>query len=221
MSAYQRRLGFLVFVPSLVVLLLIGGCNSASETGQNETTADEPLTASKSGGTVTPASQSNSPLVGAWFGTATLNRVTLQNKLDSIRDPAVKAQLESMAKSFLSIKVGAHFEANGKMEFEVEMQGVNGQYHRDSSTGTWKTLNLDGETLTIEKIEQLADGSTVTKTDNYNFINNFQQFAMTLPTAPELKDCNPIILFYKQDLSGGTPKVADRPGDNSTNTNQQ
>ncbi len=188
-----------------LICLFAWGCSSGTDSAsQPSVNPNTPKTA---------AAQTQNPLVGVWFGTPTLNRVTLQSKIDQAADPNEKQQLQVMAQSFLSIRVGAKFGDDGSMVFDVEMQGVDGQYHRDSSQGSWQLVSFDDHTMVIEKTEEYADGSTTTQQDRYNFINDNANFAMSLPTAPALKECNPIILFERTNVDDPA-KVAEQPGSN-------
>jgi hypothetical protein len=148
------------------------------------------------------ASQSTnieSPLVGVWLGTAGLDEGLLQRKMDSLPDEESRAKLLSMARTFSSTYVGLQFDPDRNLEMDMIIEQPDGTPIRDRSSGTWEIAQVDGKSVTVH-LHETIEGKTESSTKCYVFQDN-DQFVLIPAVVPDLRDCNPVIVFVRESLA--------------------
>lgn len=181
-----------LFVSSFVA------CGS-SESGDAQSSGDS-STAQTSSDTTASANPADD-VCGVWLGVGYLDDDLLAQKLATIQDEQQRAQVKAMAESFMSTRLGVSFNEDDSYQVEMQIVATNGEVLGGDSEGKWKVVSTGDESVTIEQVDA---GTQEAKQTEYTFVDE-DHFAMVPPVAEILLDCNPLIVFERQDgvnLSG-------------------
>lgn len=150
---------------------------------------------------------------GIWLGGAYLDQTKLQ-ELAATKTDAEGQALMQRAQSFLSTVMAIEFAANGEMVNEVEITPHGMQTIVEASAGTWKVVEADAERMVVETETETADGTMAKDQKVYNFYADGNHFALQVPYDEELNQCEPLIIFERQNIEGTV--VAEVPPTNLT-----
>lgn len=140
-------------------------------------------------------------LPGIWLGNAVMDKSKLTQKISSL-SPEQQELVLAKATSFLSTIMAVEYKADGTLENDLEMVSIDGQVMRDGSQGNWRVLESQVDGLVIETSETLPNG-TIAKTESFlKFFANGNRFVTAVTLGPDLQDCDAMIVFEKQQLTG-------------------
>jgi hypothetical protein len=151
-----------------------------------------------------------SPLTGTWYGRAWLDTNLLNLQIGRTADPNLRQSMESIARTFLTTEIGARFDASGEMELDVQIQPAGEMALRDSTTGRWRVLEQDADSVLVETVETLPGGGTETNQVRYRFLEEGRYATMPAPTSELLAGCQPQFIFERVNT---TSQVARQPGE--------
>lgn len=209
-------LAFLVAVLSLVIAT--SGCSKqqTAQSNANEQQDDaneEPATSHTVPVAVgqSPANQyepalAGEKLVGVWYGVVHLDNTKVMAKLETLKEPEVRAQFMSMAETIESMRIATEFRSDGTMEIDIEIRPAGAEVQRASTVGTWRILEQNANSVMIETTEPAADPNQpelqdLVKQVQYTFIDK-NHVAIRAPVSPDFNDCDPAVVFERQDISG-------------------
>ncbi len=140
-------------------------------------------------------------LLGIWLGNAVLDKSKLTQKISSLT-PEQQELVLAKATSFLSTIMAVEYKSDGTLKNDIEMVSIDGQVMRDGSQGNWRVLKSQVDGLVIETSETLPNG-TIAKTESFlKFFANGNRFVTAVTLGPDLQDCDAMIVFEKQLLTG-------------------
>jgi len=194
---------FSIFVTGFLVGAL--GCSEpASETSaKSQTTTLDSQTASETTSTSTnvKTQPTSNDLPGIWLGNAVIDKAKLTQKISSLT-PEQQELILAKASSFLSTIMAVEYKPDGTLENDLEMVSMDGQVMRDGSRGNWRVLESRDSGLVIETSETLPDGN-IAKTESFlKFFADGNRFVTAVTLGPDLRDCDAMIVFEKQQLTG-------------------
>ena len=98
--------------------------------------------------------------------------------------------------------MAVEYKPDGTLENDLEMVSMDGQVMRDGSRGSWRVLESRDSGLVIETSETLPDGN-IAKTESFlKFFADGNRFVTAVTLGPDLRDCDAMIVFEKQQLTG-------------------
>jgi len=194
---------FSIFVTGFLVGAL--GCSEpASETSaKSQTTTLDSQAASETTSTSTnvKTQPTSNDLPGIWLGNAVIDKEKLTQKISSLT-PEQQELILAKASSFLSTIMAVEYKPDGTLENDLEMVSMDGQVMRDGSRGNWRVLESRDSGLVIETSETLPDGN-IAKTESFlKFFADGNRFVTAVTLGPDLRDCDAMIVFEKQQLTG-------------------
>lgn len=194
---------FSIFVTGFLVGAL--GCSEpASETSaKSQTTTLDSQAASETTSTSTnfKTQPTSNDLPGIWLGNAVIDKAKLTQKISSLT-PEQQELILAKASSFLSTIMAVEYKPDGTLENDLEMVSMDGQVMRDGSRGNWRVLESRDSGLVIETSETLPDGN-IAKTESFlKFFADGNRFVTAVTLGPDLRDCDAMIVFEKQQLTG-------------------
>jgi len=194
---------FSIFVTGFLVGAL--GCSEpASETSaKSQTTTLDSQAASETTSTSTnvKTQPTSNDLPGIWLGNAVIDKAKLTQKISSLT-PEQQELILAKASSFLSTIMAVEYKPDGTLENDLEMVSMDGQVMRDGSRGSWRVLESRDSGLVIETSETLPDGN-IAKTESFlKFFADGNRFVTAVTLGPDLRDCDAMIVFEKQQLTG-------------------
>ena len=199
----KNRLAFLggwqiVIVLSLAIPISVGCGSADTESGEQ---------ASKTKTPTSQVSESNDlkvkireQLVGVWLGAAYIDEASLVSKLEQL-PPQESEEILRQAQYFSGTMMAIDFRQDGSLENEIEIIPPNGQPQREQGYGTWKIAQIADEGFVVEIAEEHADGSITKSQKIYRFYEDGDHFAVSIPLDNVLGECNPLIVFERQNLS--------------------
>lgn len=199
---------FSILVTGFVVGAL--GCSepssetsAKSQTTTSQTTTLDSQVASEttSASTIVETKPTSNDLPGIWLGNAVIDKAKLTQKISSLT-PEQQEMILAKASSFLSTIMAVEYKTDGTLENDLEMVSMDGQVMRDGSQGNWRVLESRDNGLVIETSETLPDG-TIAKTESFlKFFADGNRFVTAVTLGPDLRDCDAMIVFEKQQLTG-------------------
>ena len=194
---------FSIFVTGFLVGAL--GCSEpTSETlAKSQTTTLDSQAASETTSTSTnvKTQPTSNDLPGIWLGNAVIDKAKLTQKISSLT-PEQQELILAKASSFLSTIMAVEYKPDGTLENDLEMVSMDGQVMRDGSRGNWRVLESRDSGLVIETSETLPDGN-IAKTESFlKFFADGNRFVTAVTLGPDLRDCDAMIVFEKQQLTG-------------------
>ena len=194
---------FSIFVTGFLVGAL--GCSEpTSETSaKSQTTTLDSQAASETTSTSTnvKTQPTSNDLPGIWLGNAVIDKAKLTQKISSLT-PEQQELILAKASSFLSTIMAVEYKPDGTLENDLEMVSMDGQVMRDGSQGNWRVLESRDSGLVIETSETLPDGN-IAKTESFlKFFADGNRFVTAVTLGPDLRDCDAMIVFEKQQLTG-------------------
>ena len=81
--------------------------------------------------------------------------------------------------------------------------------------GTWQITQVEDDGFVVEISERHVDGSVSTSQKVYKFYDDGNHFAVSIPMEDILGECNPLIIFERQNLNE-EGVLAENPSGNST-----
>jgi len=194
---------FSIFVTGFLVGAL--GCSEpTSETSaKSQTTTLDSQAASETTSTSTnvKTQPTSNDLPGIWLGNAVIDKAKLTQKISSLT-PEQQELILAKASSFLSTIMAVEYKPDGTLENDLEMVSMDGQVMRDGSRGNWRVLESRDSGLVIETSETLPDGN-IAKTESFlKFFADGNRFVTAVTLGPDLRDCDAMIVFEKQQLTG-------------------
>lgn len=194
---------FSIFVTGFLVGAL--GCSEpTSETSaKSQTTTLDSQAASETTSTSTnvKTQPTSNDLPGIWLGNAVIDKAKLTQKISSLTTEQQELIL-AKASSFLSTIMAVEYKPDGTLENDLEMVSMDGQVMRDGSRGNWRVLESRDSGLVIETSETLPDGN-IAKTESFlKFFADGNRFVTAVTLGPDLRDCDAMIVFEKQQLTG-------------------
>lgn len=194
---------FSIFVTGFLVGAL--GCSEpTSETSaKSQTTTLDSQAASETTSTSTnvKTQPTSNDLPGIWLGNAVIDKEKLTQKISSLT-PEQQELILAKASSFLSTIMAVEYKPDGTLENDLEMVSMDGQVMRDGSRGNWRVLESRDSGLVIETSETLPDGN-IAKTESFlKFFADGNRFVTAVTLGPDLRDCDAMIVFEKQQLTG-------------------
>lgn len=151
-------------------------------------------------------------VVGIWLGRATLNRTALDQFLATLSDPNERLRVTRIADTFESISIAMDFRSDSTMEIEVEIVPPDEAPFRRSSLGTWKLIDSDERSITLECSEEIEPGKFEHQTLTYEFTADRNQLTTVAPVGDDLKPYEPKFVFERCDET----QIAEQPGGEST-----
>ncbi|MDA7902787.1 hypothetical protein N9B31_03925 [Mariniblastus sp.] len=191
-----------LFVGSMTGML---GCSEPTSATADKSQSTDPgnKIASTAIPTTTPveAKLTLDDLPGIWLGNAVLDQSKLTQKISSLT-PEQQELVLAKATSFLSTIMAVEYKTDGTLENDLEMVSMDGQVMRDGSQGNWRVLESRVDGLVIETSETLPNG-TIAKTESFlKFFADGNRFVTAVTLGPDLQDCDAMIVFEKQQLTG-------------------
>lgn len=180
---------------------------TGSTSGSSETSSGSSGNAS--------VSVSEDSIVGVWLGVGYLDDELVAKKLTMIEDETIRQQLQAMAESFKSTTLGVSFNNDESYQSEMQIVSTNGDVLSGASTGNWRIVQIEGDTIVVEQTEESAPEAA---TSEYRFLDE-NHFALIPSITPDLADCNPLIVFERQaavDLESGSEASTAQQGDGVT-----
>ena len=145
-------------------------------------------------------------LVGIWLGAAYLDENLLNEKLNGLPQEEASAIIQQ-AQFFAGTEMAIEFRPNGSLENDVEITAPDGQTIREGGQGTWKIVQVDGESFVVEIAERQGDGSMTSSQKVYKFYEDGDHFAVSIPLDNILGQCNPLLIFERKILSDQVAEV--------------
>ncbi len=179
---------------------------AGGETGSNPVSAGS--------GTAVAAAAGQTPLVGTWYGRATIDQELVHRYLLSLQTIPQQQQFRSMVESFVSTDMAARFLPTGEMQMEVEIKPVGQNAVKGATRGTWRVINHAGDSVTIECTEYNNDGSQSISQARYVFSADKRQAFLAPSVDPGLAMCGAMIVFDRiaepdqvANQNGADPRV--------------
>ncbi len=181
----------------LCVLTFALGCSSEKNDSQSSDDTKTKKTVSnstESGQRVLTAAEQT--LAGVWLGTAFLEDQLVEAEFEAKPSDEEKNAFVNEAELFLTTIVAIHFKADGTFEQDIE-QSASGL--RQVGEGTWRVRDQQGDKLIVETVERDAEGNEVTAERLFQLYPDKNSFAMPAPVGDSLSQCNPLLIFSKQN----------------------
>ena len=199
----QTRILFGILLAGFIVGTL--GCSEPTSvtSSPTPTTAPDAQVASATPAKVSAveAQPTSNDLPGIWLGNAILDEAKLTKKISSL--PSEQQELIlAKASSFLSTIMAVEYKPDGTLENDLEMVSIDGQVMRDGSQGNWRILESRDDGLVIETSEALSDGTIAKSKSFLKFFADGKRFVTGVTLGPDLQDCDAMIVFEKQQLTG-------------------
>ena len=195
-------LGFIV----LCLVACAAGCGTKSQVSDAKRSDDSTI------GEQNASLRRSIDLVGIWLGRAVMDQDAFRNHLASLTDIDKRARIEDMAKSFESISIAMEFRSDSTMDVEVEILPTNSPPVRENTTGTWKVLASDGNSITVLCSENYEGGRVEEQTLRYEIAADRNQITTVVPVDEELRPFNPRFEFERRVET----KVAELPASGET-----
>jgi len=205
---------FSVFTGAILlslVVTIVAGCGSGDTTGANDHSSQAVATSSKSN---TVKDQIHNKLVGVWLGGAYLDESILATKIADFPDEEIDDCLRR-AQLFAGTVMAIEFKPDGSLENEIEIIPPGGQPQRERGVGTWQVVQIADEGFVVEVAERHDDGSVSKSQRLYKFYEDGDHFAVSIPLDDVLGECNPLIIFERQDLGPQEGVLAEVPRDST------
>ena len=151
-------------------------------------------------------------LVGVWLGGAYLDEDLLAQKLKDLT-PEESEEILRKAQYFAGTIMAIDFRSDGSLENEIEIVPPNGQPQRERGLGTWKIAQIADSGFVLEIAEEHVDGSITKSQKVYKFYDDGNHFAVSIPLEDLLGECNPLIVFERQDLESQKGVLAEASDD--------
>jgi len=212
-----QRVWFSVITWSIVLVTCLAfsfavGCGSGDSTGaRNETSLE--TTAEATCKTSSVRDQIREQLVGVWLGGAYIDEVVLAEKLKNY-SPQESEEILRQAQYFAGTIMAIDFKSDGSLINDIEISSPSGQRQREEGHGTWRIAQVADDGFVVEISEQHEDGSVSQSQKVYKFYDDGNHFAVSIPLANLLGECNPLIIFERQNMD--TEEVLAKASANST-----
>lgn len=197
----------LILVSILFAGFLVGmpGCSEPNSETSDKSQSTDPGTETASvtipTNATVEAKLTLDDLPGIWLGNAVLDEAKLTQKISSLT-PEQQELVLAKASSFLSTIMAIEYKTDGTLENDLEMVSMDGQVMRDGSQGNWRVLESRVDGLVIETSETLPNG-TIAKNESFlKFFADGNRFVTAVTLGPDLQDCDAMIVFEKQQLTG-------------------
>ncbi len=175
------------------------GCGKPKQVPANETPAQANKPGTNESGAIQfrSAEQAQQALAGLWFGQAVLNEDTLSKLLAGMTEPEQQALLKE-TQTFVSTQMAMEFSKDGSMESAVEVTPVGGQPIQGETFARWSVLEVQGNQVTVETIEQNENGEAVSSQTVYRVSADGNRIVMQPNVASALAQCEPMIYLDRQ-----------------------
>ena len=154
-------------------------------------------------------------LVGVWLGKAQLDRTRLTKLMEPMPRQSV-AEISHKADYFTGTLMAIEFRHDGTLENEIEITPPGEQPISATGFGTWHIVDADDRGIVVEIAEHNRDGSITTSRKTYQFYEDGDHFAVSIPLESVLAECNPLIIFERQYLDQPQGSLAEANGETVT-----
>ena len=160
-----------------------------------------------------PAAQEKG-LKGVWYGEAVYDVDAVNARLAQLA-PEQAAQLEEKVNTFSTIVMACEFRPDSALEFDMMITTPDGQQLRDRSIGTWKIVQKNQTSVTIETSEYKNEEQEATaKVYVYQFIDNDHFQFVPDSISPDLRSFSPRIVFQRVEQELDDAAVAEEQNGN-------
>lgn len=184
---------------AVALLASAGGCSSKNDSSVNSGLAGSKVEQN--------ASLRNSvDLIGIWLGHAELDRKALDRHIETLADSDERAKFDELAQSFETVSIAMEFRADSTMEIEIEILPPDSPAVRESTTGSWKIVSSDAESITVQCTEDFEGGQVEEQTMRYDIVDR-DHIHTAAPVGEELRPFRPRFVFERREDA----QVAEQP----------
>lgn len=214
----MRRAWFSVVACSAALILSVTICfamGCSGDTGEKVASKEVSAIGQARAATIDAPGAAGDKLVGVWLGGAYLDENILSQRLKEL--PQEKAdELMRKAQYFAGTIMAIEFRPDGTLENEIEITPPGADMINEVGEGTWKIVEAKDDAFVVEISERNPDGSVATTQKAYKFYEDGNHFAVSIPLGEILGECNPLIIFERQNLAPQTGILAEAPGETQT-----
>lgn len=151
---------------------------------------------------------------GVWAGVGYLDEEKLAAQLQAMPEGEAKTTLITKANLFLSLVAALEFKADGSLETELEITGVDGKVLREPAVGRWTLVETRENRALVELVERLPDQTERTSRRVLQFYEDGEHLAMLMETDAALQEFNPLVIMARIPVGvvAQAPAAANDPG---------
>jgi hypothetical protein len=187
---------FLVIAGSLFGLAVVA-CNTQDGTLAKQGEPSSPTSTTSSASQLLAAAAGQTPIVGTWYGRATIDQNLVQRQLLALPSMQQQQQFRNMVESFVTTEMAARFLPTGEMQMEVQIRPVGQTAAKGASQGMWRSILQSADSMTIEYTEYHADGTRSVSQARYVFSADGKQAYLVPSVDPALAMCGAVIVFER------------------------